>query len=406
MNDDNICLSYYLTSNPFPSEPSFNKDSSNKRVNGEIFNEDIFKNELEKLHRLMDRRINLIYCQNTSEFVYGVGKSSIIAHAWRILQHSDQNVSSIFIRCQKKSTPYTLCAEVVSEWHRQGLLWKVLANCLQRYVKTTPSPEIAAGGAKKLSEKLWPIEIVDLRSYLVFNSQRLINALTKWASSNAKSIKEEIALTFFATYLKSPPSFLVEYPKVLRKMKIDAVELLRSLLELMELGGINYHYLFFDQFEDPIQGLTGKDLITFASGMRYLLEIGNGHMTVVVTLHPGAELTLAGQDAQEFITLAPLDSRHCVDVKLLTLEDAQTLAITYLDAFRVGIPPDPLYPFTPEAVAQIYEASQHQIRTILTGLNLAVSEGVEAGCPKIDLEFIQNKHEEITGQLHPDLIDL
>ena len=105
MNEEKDYIPYYLTSNPFPWASSFNKDSSNKRVNGEIFNEEIFKDELEKLHKLMNRRINLIYCQNLSDFVYGVGKSSIIAHAWRSLQRSDPFVSSVFIRCQKKSTP-------------------------------------------------------------------------------------------------------------------------------------------------------------------------------------------------------------------------------------------------------------------------------------------------------------
>ena len=407
MNECKDYLPYYLTSNPFPSDPSFNKDSSDKRVNGSIFNEEIFKDELNKLYKLMDRRTNLVYCQNTSDYSVGVGKSSIIAHVWKTLQQSDDDISSIFIRCQKKSTPETLCAETVGEWHRQGLLWKTLIGCLQHYVESVSAPEITAGSVQILSRNIWPVDNVGLRAIMVLSSLRLVSALTNWASSQVKSLKEEIVHTFFDTYLKSPKSFLTEYPKILKRNRTDEIELVRNLLELMELGGFRYHYLFLDQFEDPIQGMAGRSLIAFAAGMRRLLEIGNGRITVVVTLHPGAEIALSNAaDAQEFITLAPLDGRHRVDVKLLTPEDAPALAITYLSEFRSENPPDLLFPFTPESVTQIFETSQGQIRTILSYFNLAIAEGVEAGCPLIDLSFVNSKHEAITGQIHPDLRSL
>ena len=406
MSVDNEYLPYFLTGNPFPSDPSFNKDSSNKRVNGEIFNEEIFKDELDKLHLLMKRRVNLVYCQNMADFVRGVGKSSIIAHAWRTLQNADESISSVFIRCQRKSTPNMLSAEVINEWHRQGLLWKTLINCLRRYVGSEPAPEIASGGVQKLAERKWPIDSIDLRAYLVFSAPRLINSLTEWAVTRSKSLSNDVTTFFFDYYLKSPRSFLTEYPKILRKTRKDEIELLRHFVELMDLAGFSYHYIFLDQFEDPIHGLAGKDLIAFSSGMRRILELGNERMTVVVTLHPGAVLTLEGQDSQEFTTLAPLDSRHRIDVDLLNPEDAQALAITYLEAFRTDSSPDPLYPFTPEAIAQIFEATKGQIRSILSGLNLAIEEGVEAGCPVVDQAFIQSKHVEITGKLHPDLINL
>jgi len=336
---------YYLTDNPFPADSSLYLGHSDKRINGTIFDEEIFEQELAELDKRLRRRMNLIYCQNTSEFVRGVGKSAIIAHAWRKLSESGGHITTVYIRSTEKQTPAALSKQVISEWHREGFLWRVLAQSLGRYVEAAPSPEITPEGVKLLVQKKWPVDRVDLRAFLCYNPSRLMNSLAAWACA-------------------------------------------------------------VDQFEDAIHGLRGKDLIVFSSEMRRLLEAGIGRMSIIVTLHPGAVTTLEAPEGQEFVTLAPLDGRHRVDVEPLNPSDTEALAITYLEEFRTETPPDPLFPLTPEAVGHIHEVAEGNIREILTGFSLCIEEGVDAGHPPLTLDFLHSKHEEITGRISPEHISL
>lgn len=397
---------YHLTDNPFPLDSSLNLTHPDRRINGSIFNEEIFEEELRELDKRLRRRINLIYCQNRSEFILGVGKSAIIAHTWRKYREKGSNVTSVYIRSQKKHTPAIMAGQVISEWHREGFFWTTLAQCLERYVQAVPSPEIRPEGAKLLVEQKWPVDRVDLRSFLCHNPARLMRSLTAWACGERRALSPDIAAAFFEGYLTSPWDFLTAYPKALRKFKWDEIEMLRNTLELMDLGGFEYHYLFFDQFEDPIHGLRGKELIEFSSEMRRLLEAGIGRVSIIATLHPGAETTLEAPEGQEFTTLAPLDGRHRVLVKLLKPCDAESLAVTYLQEFRTDTPPDPLFPLTSEAVQHIHKVTEGNIRKILTGFSFCIEEGADAGHPLVTLEFVHGKHEEILAKISPKHISL
>ena len=404
MND--VYRPYYLTDNPFPADPSLNLSHLDRRVNGTIFNEHIFEDELKELDKRLGRHTNLIYCQNMAEFIRGVGKSAIIAHTWRKYKAQGGNITSIYIRCQKRHMPTTLAAQVIRKWHDEGSFWKTLTRCVNGYAQVTPSSEIAAEGARLLTEQQWPVGRVDLRAFLCYNPSRLVNSLTDWACNERKALSPDIAAAFFRSYLSSPRDFFSAYPKVLRQLKGDEIEMLRNALDLMELGDFEYHYLFFDQFEDQIYGLSGRDLILFSTEMRRLLEAGAGRVSIIVTLHAGAVQTLAPPEAHEFATLAPLDGRHSVDVKPLEPAAAETLAITYLQEFRSGTPPDPLYPLTAEVVSHIHEVAEGNIRGILTGLSLCIQEGIDADYPPITLKFLREKHEEITGKISPERINL
>jgi len=397
---------YFLKDNPFPADPSLKLDDPDKRINGSIFNEEIFGEELVELDKLLRRRTNLIYCQNKTAFVYGVGKSAIIAHTWRKNQQEAGNTTNVYIRSHNKDTPAKLAAQVIREWHRGGFCWRAFGHCLNRYVTSTSSPEIRPEGARLLTQQKWPVDRVDLRAFLCYNPPRLIDSLADWICGEQRSLSPDVATTFLQNYLSSPREFLSNYPKTLRKLAWDEIEMLGNMLAFMGLGGFEYHYLFFDQFEDSIHGLRGKDLIAFASGMRRLLVAGTGRVSIIVTIHPGAVATLETPDGQEFATLAPLDRRHTVQIEPLELSDAEALAVTYLQEFRRGTPPNPLYPLTSEAIQEISEVAEGNIRQVLRGFNLSIEEGVDAGYPPITLEFLHSKQEDILGEVSPEHIPL
>lgn len=399
-------LPYNISDNPFPFESSLTLNNPDKRFNGNIFNYEIYERELGELMKRLRRRTNLVYCQDTSEFMRGVGKSAIIAHTYRKLLREEDNVTSVYIRSQKPHKPSILCAQIIKEWQRQGFLWSVLTNCLEGYINTSASPEIRPEGARLLIKKNWPVDRVDLRAHLCYNPSRLMTSLADWASTECTSLSPEIASVFFSSYLSAPRDFITVYPKELRKLGLDDIDMLRNTLELLSLGSFEYHYIFLDQFEDPIYGLRGKELIQFSSEMRRFLEAGIGRMSIIVTLNSSAATTLATPEGQEFTTLAPLDKRHIINVDQLEPQDAEALAITYLQEFRTEIAADLLFPLMPEAIRLIHDKAEGVIRKILTGLNLCIEEGIDAGYPSITLEFLQSKHEEIIGQISPERTSL
>ena len=214
--------------------------------------------------------------------------------------------------------------------------------------------------------------------------------------------------SFFETYLSEPNKFLQNYPSILKKQKLDNISMLACVYRLLRIGGYQYHYLFFDQFENVVHGLTGKTLLKFTTEMRRMIEASIGQATITVTLHPGATQALNTPEGGDIRSIAPLDTRSVVDVRRLTREGAHQLASTYLNHYRLpGITqPNPLYPFTPDAIDAIHTASQGNIRACLLAFNYAIVCGMNSNCALIDQDFLVQHHTEITGRIHPEAINL
>ena len=400
---------YNLKDNPFPTTPILDPGSDDDRVNGKIYNPHIREAEILSFESKIRQRPPLIYIEN-SDFERGVGKSALLVQQWRQLQ-AQTDVTSIYIRSTERLKPTDFAARVIERWHHEGHLWLVILQTLALYVKENSHGEMPAAGLSLFKEKHsnLPQRPIPLSNFNVFNPKRLTSDLAALAHENAGGyLSLELANLFFETYLIEPAKFLQSYPAVLRKQKTDTIALLSGFYRLLRIGGYRYHYLFFDQFEDVVHGLTGKALITFNTEMRRLIEASMGQATITVTLHPGATQALSTPEGGDIRSIAPLDSRHVVDVRRLTKEGAHQLALTYLNHYRLPgtAQPDPLYPFTPEAVDEIHTVSQGNIRACLQAFNYAIVCGMDSNCALIDQDFLIQHHTEITGRIHPEHINL
>jgi hypothetical protein len=405
----NVCESYFLTDNPFPATPILDPNSDDDRVNGRIYNPHIREAEIQSFESKIRQRLPLIYIEN-SVFERGVGKSALLVQQWRQLQ-SEPNVTSLYIRSKENLKPSEFVARLIDRWHHDGYLWPAILRTMDMYIKEYPKGDIPRAGVEHFKERFpdLPKRPVSLSSFNVFNPKLLINDLAALAHQEVgDNLHIELARIFFECYLTDPTMFLDSYPTVLRKQRWDDITMLAGIYRLLKLGGYQYHYLFFDQFEDAITGLTGKALISFNTQMRRLIEASMNQATITITLHPGAAQALATHEGGDIRSLAPHDSRYVVDVLPLTKEGTHQLAQTYLGHYRLpsAVPPDSLFPFTPEAVNTIHTASRGNIRSCLQAFNYAVVCGVEAGCVPIDGEFLVEHHAEITGRVHPEDINL
>ena len=255
---------YHLSDNPFPTTPILDPSSNDDRINGTIFNSDIMVEELRSFQGKIKRRPPLIYVEN-SDFVRGVGKSALIVQQWRQLQKRE-GVTSIYIRSEQKFKPADFAARFINQWHRDGYLWPAVLNVLAAYVKENPRGEITLAGAEVFAQTFprLPLRTISLFNFNVFNPDQLITDLAIGAHRMVGDVLPlELAHTFFQSYLTDPRTFPDAYPRVLRKHKWDDITMIAAVYNLLKLGRYEYHYLFLDQFEDVVHGLSGKSLITF-----------------------------------------------------------------------------------------------------------------------------------------------
>lgn len=79
---NNDYSSYELIDNPFPQNPTVIVNHPDMRINGTIFYEGIFEEELKDFNRLLANKTNIIYIRGT-QLVRGDGKSAIMAYPYR-----------------------------------------------------------------------------------------------------------------------------------------------------------------------------------------------------------------------------------------------------------------------------------------------------------------------------------
>jgi len=398
---------YYLRDNPFHSNATFNPRSDDIRINGSIYNPNIMAEVIQSFQHKVQRRLSIIYVENTG-VEWGVGKSALTAHQCQKLEEQE-GITSIYIRSDIKSKPTDFAFHLISRWHQEGHLWPTVLQTLAAYAVENPRGEIPPAGVERFAETFprLPSRVISLSYFNVFNSDQLITDLAAWAHRQVgDSLPLDLAHIFFQSYLTDPRTFLDTYPKVLRRYKWDYITMLAAVYRLLKLGGHKFHYLFFDQFEEVVHVLRGKSLSAFSVGMRRLVEASSGQATLIVTLHPGATRALDSPEGGDIRSIAPLDQRHVVNVRPLTRDEACVLAQTYLDHFRLDDtpPPDILYPFTTEAIGEIYHASDGVIRKCLKAFHWAIEEGAKVGFPVIDRGFLDEHPEAITGRVYDDTL--
>lgn len=389
-----------LRDNPFPREASADPTSQDVRENGSIYNEEIFREEIGAIRERLEGRQNVIYAQNT-RFVAGVGKSALITREWRRLRESMPS-TTVYVRCGQKTQASSIegsCNAIVVQLYRTGALWAALGGLLRLYSAEASHPVVEPGAVRSFvaSYSSAPRK-VSPRALLLYDVKPAVESIANWLEEMGPRVWRAIATTFLSTMLTEPGQFTEAYEKRARKREVEAFT---SMLEFLRLGGADYLYVFLDQFEYLFQGRGKKEVLDLASSMRRILEASSGLATFVVTLHPNAARELRAMEGQSLTDIAPVDSRHAVDLPNITEEEAIRLAQTYLDRFRrdgeslAGS----TSPFTEECIRSIARGVEGNIRDILQTLHYAVDVAAAAGGCIIDDDFVQRHHRDITGKV-------
>lgn len=389
---------YYLTDNPFPEIPVIDVESNDIRVNGTIFSEDAFKNEVPSLTEKVSIRTNMVYVCGL-QFERGLGKSALLSYVWRQLRN-DKRFITAFVRCTPSppaNTPAGFCTALVSQLHKEGYLWEAFRRLLFRYADDRRSPALTRASLETMFTVLtWPLDKVPLRSYTHIDPYELTIGLGSWMQDKCHC-GQAIASMLGSTYLTEPKQF----PQKFATSRSNKIEMYGSILNMIVEAGFEWSFFFLDQMEDPIMVTPTRRMGGFTFDLRRMLELSSGKASIIGSLHPDSETKLDVPVARRNLEgIALVDAKHRVDVMRLDKrgDEAVKLASQYISHFRQGDAPTATYPFDPLVIRYVCFLEEGNIRNILKQLYECLKFGALQREPLLNMDFVLEQHTQTLGR--------
>ena len=423
---------FYLTENPFPTEP-VNKDSNDRRINGEIYEKDIRTQEYDQIedaflkHPQSDlNRLRLGYICDTSYIGRGNGKSAFLVNLMRkINQNYCLDISDEINKCFAlyitpepggRTKTFTSFAKLIfSSILQSGILDTCLAS-----LRLEAISELYPG--------------VDLTSQFS-NEVELIECLNSEAKLNAKGIdssrimKKILENEFFQT-------LPVDFPLAPRRLlftqfvKVDDFEnyskglkngrewndfVFSYMLQVFMASGFNGAYILVDDFERIPDFQSGRQRKDFAIELRSCLLDGPyvnakyGFYTMLPVLHAGvpqliSEAWSSSGLGNRYPISRKIDSKHWIAFEKLNRLHISMLLKKYILTYRITqVECDELAPFKADAISLIAEINEYNAAKILGACwDLLENAADDAGRTIIDEDFVKNRTERL-GYVNSDL---
>lgn len=386
---------YYLSENPFPETAVIDPFSDDDRINGSIFQEQIFEREISQLEMKTKRRINMIYLSGI-QFDKGVGKSALLIHHWRKCKLKP-NSTSLYLRCDDNDKPKDICKKIIGAWHAEEVLWDMFQKCLTQYAVEERTPLFSPDSVKLLFESSPSLpSTFPLTLYTQMRDEKKLSENLALFAQRRFKVKRENVKKFFEAYLSEPTL----YPATLNSTKIAPIEVFGDLLTLLSFYGYERHYLFLDQFEDLILGTQKRGIGQLSLSLKKMILNSSGKVSFYVTLHPNSEMYLKTQEAKDLTGVAPLNTIHRVDVMVLDVrgEAALLLADKYFDHFRVGQAPYATFPVERELVEFFCFLQQGNIRGFLQQMHNCIEYCSMFGLSEVSLSYALENSLELFGR--------
>ncbi len=389
---------YLLEENPFPEVGVLDPTSLNRKVNGEIFCEEIVADEIRAISEKIEGRVNVVYVAGV-EFDKGVGKSALVAREWRRLRSKDF-VTAPYIRCKSRQKPGDFCDGLVKAWSDLQQVWSAFGNILRDF-----SGENSGSTLTKQAVDLMlrthpaPPDTLPFTRYLhVAKAESLARTLGEWMHAKDARVDSKYGRFFVEQNLTRPANFYDSYSK-LKISGSDRIDLYKQTMLCLCLGGYKFHYIFLDQFEDAVMPVSSGGLSEFCLGMRRMIEANQGLAMMLVTLHPDSETKLELPGATDLVKIAPVDNYHRVDVMAIRPEgdDAIALAVAYMDAYRRARPQYRTFPLKEEVVRYTCFLEGGNIRRTLQKLHVCLKVAVRRSIPEITMDYVMANHRDLMG---------
>lgn len=410
---------FNLTENPFPTEP-VNKDSTDRRINGDIYESEIRTKEYSLIETAFLRkpqsernRLRLGYICDTSYIGRGNGKSAFLVNlAHRINKNYCLDVSDELNKCfavyvtpepgGRTKTFASFLDLIFNAMLKAGIVDVCLATLRLEAVREIHREKDLSSGStdadlvKNFNSKVWlEDEGVDLVKVAAAISE---NRYLQTLPSDFPLVSSQN--TLFGPFITSD-SLLDYYVKIPTRAKHDF--LLSHMVHVFMAAGFNGAYVLVDDFERIPDFQSGRQRKDFAIELRSALLDGPytnasvGFYNMLLVLHAGVPQLIndawssSGLGNRYPIT-PKIQSAHWIAFEKLTREHVSMLLRKYLAAYRTTQRGDDLSPFTSAAIALIGESSENNAAKILrTCWDLLEKAADDPNQVSIDEQFVRDK---------------
>ncbi len=409
---------FHLAENPFPAEPTVNKDSKDKRINGNIYEMEIRQHEYEQFNTAFLKRpqadpnhLRLGYLIDTSYIGRGNGKTAFLVNLQQdINREYCLDLSEGLNKCFAIYLSPDLGGRTKTFLNFADLLFQallssqVIENCLA-------SLRLEAIG------QLYPDQNLDME---LADEKLLVNHLNSenWFGEHNFDIVKIVRTVFKNEYLQDIPNdfplfqernslipklvssidFKQHYLDLKAKDRLDF--LFSHLIRFFQAANFNGAYVLIDDFERIPDFQSARQKRDFALELRSCLFDGLyvnarlGFYNFLLVLHAGVQRLISDAWTQSGMeNRAPLSpqtaSRHIIPFEKLSREHASLLLKKYLAEYRTEKTTDALFPFTEDAVGKMGELSEYNAAKILKMAYDLLEKAVALkSTPKIDAKFV------------------
>ncbi len=426
---------FNLKENPFPTEP-VNKDSKDRRINGEIYEGEIREFEYLQIentflkHPQSDlNHPRLGYICDTSYIGRGNGKSAFLVNLLHCINReycfdisSEVNKCfALYVTPESGGRTKTFASFVdllFDATLRSGIVDACLAALRLQAIKSE-HPDISLGAGENDEEAL--IERLNSKKWLEDKGVDLyVLSMRISESSFLQTLPKEFPLfsgsgSLFNHFVTAD-DFRTYYLE-LRKRGRERLDFFFShMVDFFLASGFNGAYILVDDFERIPDFQSGRQRKDFAIELRSCLSDGMyrnariGFYNMIFVLHAGVPQLISDawrlSGLENRYPISPkIKSRHLVDFKKLNNKHVSLLLKKYLEEYRIkAVPWRDLDPFTPEAVDRIAELSEYNAGKILrASCDLLAKAVQDSGRTVIDADFVKAHSEGLDHDREDDV---
>jgi len=413
-----------FTDNPFPAQPAVDKDSQDPRINGDIYEIEIRRKELQKINNNFlkvpqsnPNHLRLGYIIDTSYIGRGNGKSAFLINL-------HEQIGKDY--CFDISSHANKCFSLYIAPEPGGRC-KTFPLLMDLIFSTMISSEILDVCLATIRlEALNKVNSAKFQEIIQRDDADIIKFLNnpKWYEENAIQMSDIVAAAYTIPNLselgENFPLFLgkntlspelstvddfKEYYKTFIKKPSDKLDFIFSkLVYFFESAGFNGAYILIDNFERIPDFQSGRQKKDFASELRTCFFDGFyrnakiGFYNVFLVLHAGVPGLISEAWSESGLdNRAPInpktESNHIVLFEKLSKEHAILLIRKYLDEYRIKKSVvNKLLPFTEEAISYISQLSEYNASKILKFAYELIEKLVESSDSEIiDKAFVEKQ---------------
>lgn len=409
--ESNKYEAFHLSENPFPTMPSVNESSTEKKYNGSIYEESIreeeykkFANNFLKVPQNNPDHLRLGFLSEVSYIGRGNGKTSFLVNLMRIINkeycldisEGNNKCFSVYFSPEGGGTVKSF-ERFVDYFFNAIFKSNVINECLAllRYDaleelgwgKIKPEEEFTTSEdlVAKLSNAKWINDNVDHYKYDI--GHKVIK------NEYFTSLPQDFPLYKDIAILKefiSQEDFAIYYSNLKgEKAKLDFV--FTHMVNFFLAAGFNGSFVLVDDFEripDFQSAMQKKD---FAIQLRTILYDGSylnsriGFYNIFIALHAGVPRliqeawSISGMEQRISIVMgAGGNAKHIINFEKINDKHAIKLVKKYLSEFRIdNSNSSELFPFEEKTITKIANLSEMNISKILQTANSVLEYAID-----------------------------